>query len=116
MRLVGLSALAIAVLTACGDDDGSGAAAEPSASTSTHATDLPFCTEVWVADARLPSRYQGCEEDGQAVSPHRRFCASGQTILTYGDRFYVVLGHPIQETDSLSSDRDYQRTISVCQG
>ncbi len=112
-----LSAAALAVLAGCGDDGGSGSAAEGTPTpTPTHSTDLPFCSDVWVADVPLPANYQGCEEDGQAVSPQRRFCSSGQKIVTYDGRFYAVLGHDVQETDSLKTDRDFQRTMTVCQG
>src|SRR5262249_54518855 len=112
-----LSAAALAVLAGCGSDDGDASDAdEPTAVASTHSTDLPFCSDVWVADTPLPASYKGCEEDGQAVAPQRRFCSSGQKIVTYDDRFYAVLGHDVQETDSLKTDRDFQRTMAVCQG
>src|SRR5689334_19504312 len=110
-----LSVAALAALAGCGDDDGSGSEAAGTP-TPTHSTDLPFCSDVWVADQPLPASYKGCEEDGQAVAPQRRFCASGQKIVTYDDRFYAVLGHDVQETESLKTDRDFKRTMTVCQG
>jgi hypothetical protein len=118
VHLVALSVVAVAALAGCGSDDGSGDVADESPATSapTHATDLPFCSDIWVADAQLPSDYQGCEEDGQAVKPDRQSCSSGQKIVTYDDRFYAVMGGPVQETDGLASDPDFKRTMRVCQG
>jgi len=108
--------LALGVLAGCGSDSEGSAAAAPSETPTTHATDLPFCSDVWVADKRLPTSYKGCETDGQAVKPDRRMCSSGQTIVTYDNRFYAVLGGPVQETESLRTDKDFRRTLAVCQG
>lgn len=107
---------AVAALAGCGEDGATGPTADPTVTEPTHATDLPFCSEVWVAGAILPASYRGCEEDGRSVKPQRRFCSSGQKIVIYGGRFYAVLGHSVQETESLRTDRDFRRTMRVCQG
>ena len=126
--------LPLALLSACGDDSDS-AATDPVGSdtpsdTSTPspteptavATDSPpatpawpACSEMWVADAKLPLGYQGCLEGDDAVKADNLSCSSGQRIVRYDDRFFGVAGGLIYETSGpLEKDKEYLQMVRTC--
>lgn len=119
------SALAASVLllgAACGDDQGTTAddpagdspAGQESSDTET-ATGLPPCADVWVAGAKLPRDYRGCEQDGEAIKPDKHPCSYGLAIVEFDDRFYAVTGKQINEVPSLSESDQYHRALTACQ-
>jgi hypothetical protein len=119
------TALAAAILllaSACGDDDG-GTAEDPSGDdptsqspSSTEGTGLPACSDVWVAGAKLPRSYRGCEQDGAAIKADKHSCSYGAAIIEFDDRFYAVTGKYINEVPSLEQSDQFQQALSACQG
>jgi hypothetical protein len=132
-------ALPVALLSACGDDDGGdatdpGATSEASDSPSESATDLPAdhptdhptetvdpsadwpaCGGVWKDGARLPGGYAGCREGGAGVPADKTGCSFGRPIITYADRFYGVPTGVIHETSGpLEKDRGYRSDMASC--
>ena len=126
--------LPLALLSACGDDSDSGATdpvgtdtpSESSSPTKTEptaeATDSPpstppwpACSEVWVADGKVPLGYKGCLEGDDPVEADNLSCSSGQRIVRYDDRFYGVAGGTIHEAKGpLDKDKDYLKSVRVC--
>src|SRR4051794_12734786 len=109
--------LPLALLSACGDDSAS-SAADPADSSSSAAPSDPAsesasasepgssdtasplpewaaCADVWVKDAELPARYQGCLDGDTAVAADNLGCSSGQRIVRYEDQFFAVAGGSI---------------------
>lgn len=125
MRRVGVASLLAAGLllgvSACGDDTGDGgadstgsASESPSASAST-ASATPDCAEVWTAGQTLPTSYKGCMSEGQMVAADRFECSSGQVLVTYGDRYYAVLGGPVNDVGKpLEASRQYRSAWRSC--
>ncbi len=74
----------------------------------------PDCDEIWVDGQQLPQRYAGCLEGEETVKAEKQRCSSGQVLVTYDDRFYAVLGGPVNETDGLSDNKDYRQAESSC--
>jgi len=126
--------LPLGLLSACGDGSDS-AAADPVGSESSTATDTPTpteptaeatdsptttpawpaCSEVWVADAKLPFRYKGCLEGDQAVEADHLSCSSGQRIVRHDDRFFAVAGGKIYEVPGpLDKDKQYLDMVHTC--
>jgi hypothetical protein len=136
-------AIPVALLSACGDDDGGGAtdpgpsATSPSESASdtpTEATDSseptappettetadpsadwPACEGVWKDGDRLPPGYAGCREGDVGVQADKTGCSFGRPIVTYRDRFYGVPSGVIHETmGPLEKDPGYQSDMASC--
>ncbi len=140
-RLV-IAALAIpmALLSACGDDDGDatdpGSSSDSSSDASESPTDTPSeaptdepsveptedpsadwpeCATTWRDGSRLPRAYQGCREGDTGVKADSRFCSFGRPLVTYADRFYAVPTGVIHETSGpLKKDRGYQSALASC--
>ena len=121
------SALAAAILllaTGCGDDDadtaddpaGDDRTSQSPSSTGQPETGLPACAEVWVAGARLPRDYRGCEQDGVAVKADKHRCSYGAAIIEFDDRFYAVTGKFINEVPSLTESDQFHQALTACQG
>ena len=117
-------AAAILLLTAgCGDDDadtaedpaGDGPTTQSPSSTKS-STDLPACADVWVAGAKLPRSYRGCEQDGATVKADKHTCSYGAAIIEFDDRFYAVTGKYINEVPSLQESEQFHQALSACQG
>jgi hypothetical protein len=119
------SALAAAILllaAGCGDDDadtaddpaGDDATSQPPSTT--EGTGLPACSDVWVAGAKLPRSYSGCEQDGAAVKADKHSCSYGAAIIEFDDRFYAVTGKFINEVPSLKESEQFHQALSACQG
>ena len=117
----------VALLTAaCGDDAGdapSAADATTPASSSETASPtagsaqvgLPACDEVWVADADLPEKYDGCTKDGATVEPETVDCSSGQRIVLFDDHYWAVRGHVIKHApEGLSESSAYADVLYSC--
>ncbi len=84
---------------------------EPSASPPTG----PACAKVWNPDGRIPGRYQGCLQDGEWVKAHRTQCASGQVLVTFGDRYYGAEGYPVNDVGSpLRASSMYRSAVTSC--
>lgn len=127
MRRTAGSALAAAILTllaACGDDEPT-TASDPSAEpddTSSQPTegetaevpDWPSCAEIWVDGADLPQGYKGCLDGDTEVKADRQPCSSGQVLVTYDERFYAVVGGPVNETEGLAQDSQYRSAKQSC--
>lgn len=118
--LVALGCGLAVALAACGGSE-EGSAEDPAASTSADAsTDAgssggkPACSDVWIDGQELPQRYSGCTDDGEMVKADRTNCSSGQVLVVYADRFYAVLGGPVNETDGLAQDQDYRQAELSC--
>ena len=121
---------AVTLLAGCGSEASepaaapSSAAASDSASASTSpgpsdaaASDAPACSEVWVADADLPRRYDGCVEGGELVAKDTLGCSSGQGLIRYDDHYYAVAGGLVRRTEStLDDDRAYREAVAICRG
>ncbi|MDQ4051578.1 MAG: hypothetical protein M3237_02620 [Actinomycetota bacterium] len=134
-RLV-IAALAIpvAMLSACGEDDGDASdpgssASSPSESASDTPTDTPTepaktadpsadwpaCKSVWKDGARLPGGYAGCREGAEGVKADKTGCSFGRPIVTYVDRFYGVPSGIIHETPGpLEKNRGYRSAMASC--
>lgn len=126
MRRTAGTVLAAAILTllaGCGDDEPT-TASDPSAGPEESSTptegetadlpDWPSCAEVWVDGADLAQGYKGCLDGGAAVKADRQACSSGQVLVTYDDRFYAVLGGPVNETDGLAQDSHFRSAKQSC--
>lgn len=125
-------------LTACGSETPD-AAAEPSASTSTPSetssetssetpteepTDEaseepkgPACSDVWVAGATLPEKYNGCQDadKGKWVQAMVYNCSSGQRLVTFGTTFYAAKGEVVNESQvPLRRNQDFQKVLASC--
>lgn len=132
-------ALPVALLSACGDDDGddaadpgspsAGTSDSPSASASETPTepteeptetedpsaDWPRCATVWRDGSRLPRGYRGCREGDTAVKADSRGCSFGRPLVIYADRFYAVPSGVIHETPGpLAKDRGYRSALASC--
>ena len=112
--------LAALVLAGCGDDSADEAADDSgpsSGSASPSATpDGPECSEVWSGES-LPKDYDGCVRDSEIVEPDKRSCASGQVIVTFDDRYYAVLGGPVNDVGApLEDSAQYRRASRSCGG
>lgn len=126
MRRTAGAALAAAILTllaACGDDEpttasdpsaGAEESSEPTEAETTEAPDWPSCADVWVDEATLPQGYKGCLDGDTAVKADRQGCSSGQVLVIYDDRFYAVLGGPVNETEGLAQDSHYRSAKQSC--
>ncbi len=125
------SALAAAILllvAGCGDDDGdatedpAGGGPSSQSPSSTEGSPgepditLPACADIWAADAILPRRYRGCEQDGAEVKADKHACSYGLAIVEFDDRFYAVTGKRINEVPSLAESKQFHRALNACQG
>ncbi len=114
--LVAVAAVVAVVAAGCGDDDStatgaSGGSPSPSASDAPG----PVCADVWVAKAPLPEHYRGCYEDGEFVKADKQMCSFGTEMVTYGDRFYGILGKWVNEVDgTLETSRQYRKAYNTC--
>ncbi len=132
-------AIPVALLSACGSDDG-GEGADPEATTNVSdspsesasdtptdapteeptetadpTADWPACDRVWSDGAQLPRGYHGCTEGDTAVKADSRSCSFGRPLVTYADRFYGVPSGVIHETAGpLKKDPGYRSALSSC--
>jgi hypothetical protein len=129
--------LALALLSACGDDSGSepgDAAGDVTTAVPTESTSMtpteptaaatdsppttpawPACADTWVADAKLPLSYKGCLEGDQAVEADNLSCSSGQRIVRHDDRYFAVAGGKIYEVPGpLDKDKQYLDMVRTC--
>ncbi len=119
-----LPALALGLalaLSACGSSTGDDAqtAAESTGATETSssapAQAEPACAAVWASGQDLPEDYSGCSEEGTWVKADAQRCASGQVLVTFGDRFYAAKGQQVNDAGSpLSENPQYQRAVKSC--
>lgn len=117
-------ALGVALLTSgCGGDDGPTVASdETSAPVSTSPSDPsssaptePACSQIWVDGRHLARGYTGCSDNGVWVAAERHRCASGQVLVSYGDRFYGALGAKVNDVGTpLSDSAQYHRAMRAC--
>jgi hypothetical protein len=111
--------LAALVLAGCGDDSSDTGAdgGTPSGSESPSTTpEGPECSEVWSGDT-LPKNYDGCVRDSEMVAADKRSCASGQVVVTFDDRYYAVLGGPVNDVGAPLEESDqYRRAMRSCGG
>lgn len=78
---------------------------------------LPACSEVWVAGATVPGRYQGCLEGQETVPADGRYCEFGKALFTYGRDLWAVAGGPVNVTERpLLRDPGYRRALEQCGG
>ncbi|QZY30040.1 hypothetical protein [Nocardioides coralli] len=107
-------------LGGCGDDAGGPAEATGSESTSASGSpssvpEGPACDEVWVDGADLPRSYRGCVQDDAWVKAATSRCASGQVLVTYGDRFYGAKGAVVNDVGGpLDDSNQYRRAVRSC--
>lgn len=118
-------------LTACGSESSPDAADEPSASTGTPSESPtetpteepseepkgPACSDVWVAGATLPEKYNGCQdaEKGTWVQAMMYYCSSGQRLVTYRTTFYAAKGEVVNESEvPLRRNREFQKVLASC--
>ena len=113
-------------LSACGEDEPD-SAEEPLASTSTPTEEPsetpteepagPACTDVWVAGATLPVKYDGCQdaEKEKWVQAMIYHCSSGQRLVTFGRTFYAAKGEVINESETpLSRNPEFTKVMASC--
>lgn len=75
------------------------------------------CGTVWVTGRTIPRTYQGCAEAGSFVESDVLGCSSGQRFVTFGDRYYGVLGGTVREGGTpLAQDRTYRASVASCRG
>lgn len=78
---------------------------------------LPACSEIWVAGATVPGRYEGCLEGERTVPADGRYCEFGKPLFTYGRDLWAVAGGPINVTEQpLLRDPGYRRALKQCGG
>ncbi|GAB2444605.1 hypothetical protein GCM10027062_25740 [Nocardioides hungaricus] len=94
----------------------SGSTAQDPAGTDPSSADGPACDTVWQADQALPRAYRGCVDASGALVPRDVLgCSSGQRLVSYGDRYYAVLGGTIREGSSpLADDPEYRAAVRSC--
>lgn len=115
-----LALTALLALAACGGQGGTDVADESTApapsATSSAAAEGPDCATIWVDGATLPGRYAGCVDDSGALVPADAVrCDSGQTIVTFDDRFYAAVGYRVNDTGgALEDSASYRRAMRVC--
>ncbi len=113
--LVSLAAALALVAAGCGDSDSESTSPSPSSTSETSAADGPVCSEVWVAKAPLPASYKGCYEDGEFVKADKQMCSFGTEMVTYGDRYYGILGKWVNEVEgTLETSRQYRKAYNTC--
>jgi hypothetical protein len=138
-RLV-IAALAVplALLSACGDDDGDDAtdaeetteASSPSddpsetseptdptepTETADRSATWPDCGKVWRDGATLPRGYDGCRNGDQAIEADARSCSFVRPLVIFDGRFYAVPSGTIHETAGpLKKDRGYRSALASC--
>lgn len=123
---------ALFALSGCGDDADKDASDPSSESSSTdqasegptddqatsenptEGSNLPSCSDVWIGGEELPKAYRGCLHGTDAVDADLLRCGSGQSIVTYDDRFWAVRGSTINETDGLARDRGFRAAKRTC--
>lgn len=75
----------------------------------------PPCGQVWTKGGRIPGGYRGCLEGGAFVKARTRRCASGQVLITYGDRYYGARGYPVNDVGSpLEASSQYRSATRSC--
>ncbi len=126
-----LTLLAGLGLSACGEDEPDSAAEPSTASTSTPTEEPsetpteepseelagPACTDVWVAGATLPPKYDGCQdaEKEKWVQAMVYHCSSGQRLVTFGRTFYAAKGEVINESETpLSRNPEFTKVMASC--
>ena len=131
-------ALPVALLSACGDDNGgdatdsapssdapseseseSGTPTEDPSESATEAEDPAadwlMCADVWEDGARLARGYQGCVDGETAVAADSTGCSFGRPLVTYADQFYAVPSGIIHQTAGpLEDDRGYRSAMASC--
>lgn len=112
LAAVGVAAVAL-LLSSCGEDS-STTADDTSSSAQTSGSGWPDCSTVWVDGGTVPKGYQGCVADGTEVKADRQQCSSGQVLVTYDDRYYGVVGGPVNVTESLKTDSGYKGARRAC--
>jgi len=76
--------LLLAPITACGSDD---------------ATALPDCGTAWEVGNTLPDPYDGCDQDGQTITPVWFDCPDGGRYAEWDDgTAYAREGQPVVDT------------------
>lgn len=112
--------------TACGEDtaDTSSTSGDTSAAAGTEgaspdggspADTFPACSDVWVADADLPKRYDGCNLDGSVVEPEVVECSSGQRLVIFDDQYWALRGHVIKHApEGLAESKAYADVLYSC--
>lgn len=115
-------AVALVVLSGCGDDGGATATDDPTVSPTTDPvtpSEPPFpdaCEDIWVDGQTLPARYRGCTgADGAGVKADKYHCSYGMPIVVYGGRFYAVAGKMINEVEDLASSSSFRQALRACQ-
>lgn len=109
-----LAAATLLLLAGCGDDS-SDASTAPAAESSSSAAG-PDCSQIWSGET-LPKDYEGCVRDGELVEADAQMCASEQVLVTYDDRYYAVLGGPINDMGGpLSESQQYRKAARSCGG
>ncbi|MGN0062670.1 MAG: hypothetical protein ACI379_00390 [Nocardioides sp.] len=116
LRVPLLMAAAVLLLASCGTEESSSAGSpEETPTTTSPASGLPACDEVWVEGADLPRAYEGCESADGPVEPEVVQCSSGQRIVLYADAYWAVRGHLIKHApDGLKDDPGYADTMQSC--
>lgn len=112
LAAVGMAA-AVVLLSSCGEDS-STTAGDESSSSATSDSGWPDCSAVWVDGGTVPKGYEGCVADGDEVKADRQQCSSGQVLVTYDDRYYGVVGGPVNVTESLKTDSGYKGARRAC--
>ncbi len=118
-------------LSACGSDSPD-AANDPSASTSETPSESPSetptetptaepsgpaCSDVWVAGATLPEKYNGCQDadTGKWVQAMVYFCSSGQRLVTFRTTFYAAKGEVVNESKvPLRRNQEFKKVLASC--
>lgn len=128
--LLSLASIAAAATLLAGCGSGDDTAADPASvgttptsssptatKTPAPALTLPECASIWKVGATLPSRYKGCQVNGETGKSHIYHCEIGSRIASYGTDLYAILGREIvQASPSLRADADWKYLYDHCVG
>jgi len=128
---LGLAALVagLVLLAGCGNAGTPAANAKPksptpAASSSSPATPstapkpkpLPRCSDIWVADKRLPGGYHGCAPAGPLPNADQYYCESGQVLVTFQNHFFAARTGRIFHSDDVRHDSRWHQKLTTCRG
>jgi len=115
--LAGCGSSSSAVDSSAGQPTAGSSSGSPSHETSsTTASDLPACSQVWKPGAKLPHDYQGCLQGTTEARADRLGCSSGQRMVRFDNHWYAVPGGRIHHSKDLVHDAQYLHSVRVCRG
>lgn len=121
MRILGLLAITVLLLTGCsgGSDEPLGPDGSDNGSRTTTAKPSgPACGDIWQAGETLPDNYTSCVLDG-AVAPQEVYqCSDESKLVAFNDSMYAVTGGVIVAPDvaPMQDTEEYGKAYAECTG